>query len=401
VGARNTIVLQEGHAVIGEALAVNRVAAYALGALARERAPMAPTLSVDLARLVAAYRGTLDGLKATLSGAGAVAGMVGWELGALDWLAAQTDRVELTIDVQSDEAALELALVPRAGGVLARFLRVQRPLDGTLLGMLAQPPDAIPSIMAGNMQMGPPAVRDEMTELVRPLLETVIGAPLEGETRKKWDEVVGLLTGEVAAATWGGGDLTKTMELEEVVGATDGKRAAVLGWELFGRRFEKTPATFELMGLRMKLSARTRTATDGVTVHAFDLHLDADPQAGLNPMLLQKAHIVVAGVDKAFLLTMGDGADAQMDRLLAASQQGRGTIAIPPAARRALEDARARKETGTMFVNLLAAIPFGHAREQAAQASSGMTMSCGFTDGSAHLRFALPAAHLRELSSAF
>src|SRR5262249_793359 len=130
--------VEGGRALIGAKAEVDATAAWAFAALAD--APAAPTLRLDLGRLVDRYRPDIEAARKQLQpllaqspGAGKI---LEAEIDILTRLAAQTRELTVTVDATAQEAVLELALAPNPGSGMETFIKAQHPLSPAILGKL-------------------------------------------------------------------------------------------------------------------------------------------------------------------------------------------------------------------------------------------------------------------------
>src|SRR5262249_54139548 len=103
-----------------------------------------------------------------------------------------TDKLVATLDASPTLASLDLALQPRAGTRLAKFVAVQRPSDYALLGKL--PPVNPTFLVAGHFEGGP--YHDGLLDMVSSIYGGTSGADL----RSAMSDVFKVTTGDIAMA---------------------------------------------------------------------------------------------------------------------------------------------------------------------------------------------------------
>jgi hypothetical protein len=108
-------------------------------------------------------------------------------------------------------------------------------------------------------------------------------------------------------------------------------------------------------------------------------------------------HVHVAGFDHTFAVALGPGGAERLAQMIDAVRKGGGGP-IEANARAALAAAAGRKAALVMVMDLAAAIgaTVGAAPPPSA---SGLAIELAFPEGSARMRFILPAAHVKELGA--
>jgi hypothetical protein len=389
VGEQNLKVVG-GRALIGDKPVFDIVETWALATLTE--GPEAPTMRLDLARLVERYRPEIDGFRQQMAPLFAkqplMATMFDVEMDVMTRLAAQTQELTLALDVDVKEANLEIALIPRPGTTLEAFGKAQVPATLDLLGKIPGV-DAADYVLVGNYHLGP--VREAVYELMAGMLGGLLGAPPDAAFKKRWDAALDHFAGPIGSASKfekaGGISFAQIAEVD------DGARAVADAKALFPL---SAPRTFEVMGMKLTLELHEGVGThQGVSIDEYSLALDLaslppEQQEMLRKMYGEKLHLAMAGKGKFFYMTWGTNAVAALDPLLD------GASGSPsPAAKSALSAATGRRASFAMFMNLTGALAAMTGRT--ATAESGISFEMSFPDGTSRLRIAVPAVHVREL----
>jgi hypothetical protein len=390
-----------GVALIGAEPALAIVADHALW-LAGRPAPAAPTLSLSPGKLVERYRKEIGDFRTQMGRlmAGQSPGMgkiLEVEIDLFLELADQTDRLAFLIDVTPADAWLELGLRPKAGTPFAGFVAAQKPgVDDSLLALL--PPVEKPSmVMAGRWDMGP--MRAPLLDLAFGVYEEMAGRKLEPAERQRWNEMIDLFDGRLAAVSWSTED--GRFQMQELLGVSDGPKLAAYARELFPA--ETKP--FELMGMKMSLSGKPEAATHaGVTISEYRFAVDLSALPEMQRAITEKMYgpdglaMHAAGFDKAFVLGMGPEAMAGLPALIDGARAG--TRSPPPApVAKVMKEAAGRKASFVAVMDLAQTMAPLTGKVMPASAS-GLSMEGGVTDGAFRLRVAMPAAHVAEVGRA-
>ena len=382
--------VQGGRALIGVKDAVDAVEAWAMASLTE--APEAPTLRLDLARLVERYRPEIEGLRKQMAPLFAsqpmMAKVFDVEIDILTRVAAQTQELTLAIDADAKEAHLEVAMIPRPGTTLEAFGKAQALAKLDLLEKIPGVAGA-DYVLVGNYRLGP--VRDAFYELMGGVMEGMLGAPIDAAFKKRWDAMLDHFVGPMASASRF--EPTGGMSFAQIVEVDDAARAAADIKALFPL---PAPRTFEVMGMKMTLELHEGVAThQGTSIDEYSLALDfgslpPQQQEMFRMMYGDKLHLVMAGKGKFLYMTWGKDAVAAVAPLLDGAS---GTPS--PAAKAALSAAIGRRASFAMFMNLAGAVAAMTGR--AAPATSGISFEMSFPDATSRLRIGVPAAHVREL----
>ena len=387
-----------GRAVIGARPLVDLVGTWALGAL-RQPGLGRPNATIYVANVLARYHAQLAAARsqltvgALLSGGGAnaamqsaISGMASALFDGVLALAADTERVILTIDADAAVAGLDLALVPRAGSRLAKFVAAQQPNDFALLAKLPAGPSA--AVAVGALHAGP--YRRAFGAAMAALYAGGDAQALVAPTL----ELMQAMSGEFAAVsrmTPGG------LQSVQLVGAP--KRA--LATRAIGHMMTAiaTPVSMNMLGLKATLHANPQPlAYDGLAIDSFETAIDlstmtAVQQAAVTRTMPGGRGVTYTGVVDRFALTVASGSDGDaMVKALIDTVRGRApALALTPDLRALVAAALARRDSAVMLMDLSAmrGLPVAGAGPMT------IMMSAGFADRRAHLRMAMPVASFK------
>jgi hypothetical protein len=264
--------IHNGVALIGDEPAVAVVADHAFW-LAGRPAPSSPTLSLAPGKLVARYRQEIADFRNQMGQimaqqAPGMAKVLEVEIDLFLKLADQTDRLTVLVDATAADAWFELGLAPKAGTMFAGFVAAQKPgIDPSLLELL--PAVEKPTmVMVGRMDLGP--ARAPMLEIAFSMFEQAAGRKLEPAERERWNAMLDNLDGRLAAVSWA--TESGMFQMHELLGASDGARAAAFARELFPASVSKP---FEVMGMKMSAEVKPEAAThDGVIISEYRVAFD-------------------------------------------------------------------------------------------------------------------------------
>ncbi|HWO21730.1 MAG TPA: hypothetical protein VNO30_23330 [Kofleriaceae bacterium] len=382
------LVKKNGWAVIGPKPIAEKIAPFALGTLSAQAITGLPVATVYTANLMVRYKTEIaEARKKLLDGAGAAGGqMAGMMQAYFDGLLsalADSERAIVTFDATKDVAAADLALVPKAGSRLGKFIGAQQPAD---YGLVAKLPAAqAPVLVAGHLDAGP--YRASLLELSTMMFGSGTAAGITAAVGALFKAA----SGDFAMAMQMGGP--KGMELTQLFGISDEKAGSKAMDQLFDAL--KKPLTTTMMGMTTTQTLNPKPAThDGVTIRTIDITYDLskappDTKAAMEKMIAKSgAATRTALFDKLGLVVMaadgGAGATAAIDAV-----RGKGKRYAPPAqVTDFLAGSRVRKESVAMIADIGAAMGLG-------AAGRTMMLSMGFADKRAHFRLALPAATIR------
>lgn len=164
------------------------------------------------------------------------------------------------------------------------------------------------------------------------------------------------------------------------------------------------PRTIELLGMKVSWEGKPGAAVhDGVAISEYVMKLDLSgfpaPERGMMRRMYgeEGVHFYVAGFDKSFAYTLGSDGQAAMERLIDTARKGSGQ-AVSPAVAAAFDGAARRKSSFAMFMDMTQSMA-PMLGTHPPPSSSGMTIDAGFADGAAHMRFTVPAAHVKEIAA--
>ncbi len=387
------LVKKKTWAVIGPKLVAEKVAPFALANLAGQAISGPPIATIYTSSLMTRYKAELeDARKKLLGGLGPAGGgqmtavMQAYFDGLISALT-DSDRVVVTFDITKDIAAVDLALVPKAGTRLAKVIALQQPSDYALIGKLPAAP--APFLIAGRLDAGPyrAGMLETITQFYGPgtptSMATALGAILKAAT------------GDFAMAMQMTGG--KGMEVTQLFGLADPKTADKAIGQLLDA-FKK-PQSVTTMGMTVTHVTNTKPAThDGVAIRGYDVTYDLSkaapetraamekmiPKTGLTTRAATFDKLGVVGVS-------ADGAASAAAAIDAA--RGKGKRYAPPAqVADFLAGSRARKESVAMVMDLGGIMGLG-------ASGRALMISMGFADKRAHLRITLPASTIRGLAA--
>lgn len=397
--------IQGKWALIGSKGAVDKVADWAFGSLAKARAPRQPTLTLHVKPLLHHYREDILDFKRHMTrmmthqpGMSGLSALIEAEVDLFLALADQSDRVVVALEADSTTASLDVALVPREDSDFARFVKLQRPGGAQLLAKLPASPASM--IMAGRFDLGP--LRGPVVKL---MLDLVGGALALDDA--KLAEYLDVFTGEMAAVTWTSAE--GHMNMNEIFIVSDAGKAMRLTREMFAPLAAK-PLTIELFGVELIMSARLdEPAYDGIEVMSVTFKLDASSLDPLVADALANVYkpdgqtIMLAAWDGLFGVTFGGDARRRLEESIDASRGKRPGFKPSASAAKAFDEAAARKESVVSTMDLAgvwsSSMAMFGAPPPAPPSRSALYMGFGFADGAAHMRLALPAEHVRELQA--
>jgi hypothetical protein len=294
--------------------------------------------------------------------------------------------VIITFDITKDVAAVDLALVPKAGTRLAKVIGLQQPADYALVGKLPATP--APFLVAGRLDAGPyrAGMLEAITQFYGPGTPTSMAAAIGG--------ILKAATGDFAMAMqmMGGNG----MEVTQLFGISDPKSADKAIGQLLDA-FKK-PQTVTTMGATITHTTSPNPTThDGVAIRGYDVVYDLskappDTRTMMEKMIPKTGLSTRVGVfDQLGVVGLAaDGAAAAKAAIDAA--RGKGKRYIPPAqVTDFLAGSRTRKESVAMVLDIGGLMGMG-------PSGRAMMMSMGFADKRAHLRITVPAATLRGLA---
>lgn len=386
---------QNGRALVGGEAEIAAVKTWAFDSLAGQAAPEAPSAEIWIDRVMIAYRADIENFAkqmAAMNLGATIQAVLKGEIEVLLAVGEQSERMYLSIEAADDDCALDVALAPKAGTALARFVAAQKPFDAKLL--TGMPPTDHPAmVMIGHTELG--ELSEPMYRWIGPILAQVADKPFDDAFHKLWQDWLKLFTGDFAAISWLDGGATA---MNEIIGVTDGKAAQKAVQEFLGGL--KTPKKVSFMGIDMTFSGGFGTAQHGdASIDTVGVAIDTTSMPALQQDMMKRMYpdgmkMAYAGWAKTFGITIGPKSADQIKALV--DSAGKPTT-LSPFAQAAVDASAKRKESMVMVMNLAAMMaPFA----AAPPAQSGMTWTLGFADGRAALRMDLPAAHIGEMMGA-
>ena len=386
---------QDGHTLVGADAEVAAARAWAFGPLAAAQAPDAPTAEIWMDRVLAAFRTDLEGAvknMGALGMGGTVQAVLAGEIKILVAASEQSERMTMSFDTTGDEASFDLALVPRAGTPLGRFIAAQKPFDPKLIAALPGA-DTGAMVMVGHAEVG--ELGEPMYQLIGPFLAEVAARPFDDAFHKVWIDWLAHFTGDFAAVS--GLEPTGGTAMSEIIGVDDGPAAQKAVLALFGKAGEERKATF--MGIGMTFTATPGAAKHGAaSIDTFTMKFDTQSMPEMQRTMMDRMYpggmsMAMAGSGKTLAVTLGSKAVERIGQLV----DGGGKGAVSPYAQQVLDAAGKRKDSCVAVMNMAALM---NPLAPATPAQSGLAMTFGFADKNAHLRLSLPAKHIAEITGA-
>jgi hypothetical protein len=361
---KERLVVRGDLALVGAPEAAKAAHDYAFGTLARREAPAAPHATVHVQPMLASFRPEIEAGKSQLA---AMMAMVTAGGGSSDTLtklltlyidslvavAEQTDRVEARFASQDALSGVELIVHARPDSTLAGFNQAQAPSDLALVEMLpAGAEQGAPiMIMAGAMTLGP--ARQAFQDLGQAIITAMWGSATTAQMGDWFGPFMDLFTGRFAASVTGMGITPQMVQLIEV---KDNAQAASHMRTLM-KTFAAKGAPLEIMGMKQTISFTPEAFThDGVTVMMqqtrTEMAMPAEDQADQAAQAAQsfESKSYFAGVDG--FLGMAIGEEPSMRLLIDAVRSKAPRQEVGGALGQAMAAARARKDSGMMFMNL-------------------------------------------------
>jgi hypothetical protein len=399
-----------GWAVIGPKPLVERIGAHALATLPAQRAPGTLTATVYVPHVMTRFKDQVEAARSSmLTGLGqpAVAQLAEFMKAYVDGvlsLANDTEKLVITVEATAALASLDLALVPRAGSRLAKFVGLQRPSKYALLDRLPDMPAAL--LFGGHLELGP--YRERMLEL----MATIYGRAVTKDLIAAMEALIKVMTGEVAVVARFSpvpGTPGPGMAFTQVLGVTDAgaaDKAFAAMLALF-----KNGQTFDTLGVATTIKANPGTVQHaGVALRSYETSYDfakvpeADRKAmeQLYPRGATAVHL--GAFDRLGMIAFGPDSLSEARRAIDAARGKAARFAAPQSVGQLLASSRARKDSIAMMIDVgaliagIAAAAGGPPKAPAGPQPIVMTLGCA--DHNAHIRIGLPATTARTAVNA-
>jgi hypothetical protein len=307
-------------------------------------------------------------------------------------IAADTDEERVTIDLDAANAAIDLELLPKPGSRLAAFVAAQQPSTFALMAsMPATRADDAPGILLAGRLVGGPYRAGLLDAAGKLFAAPAMIAAI--------DKLAQSSTGEVAATWQVAADGLATAYVFGVIRAADANAAiTTLVHALAGQSFTVNGVTSSYLSL-------PSFAYHGVELSGYSTAFETAPTAAgaaaarAMPTAMT-SYLGVAG-DRAIAVA-GTHSAEDIARVIDAVQGKAPTYVPPPAVTQLLADARTRKESMIVVLDLAAlrSLMPGAARPAAGDGIPTMAPSLiglGFADHAAHLRITVPAASVAAM----
>jgi hypothetical protein len=354
---KERLVVRKGLGLIGAPEAAKAAHGYAFGTLARREAPAAPHATVYIQPILASFRAEIEAGKAQLGAMMAMVGAGGGSdtltklltvyIDSLVAVAEQTDRLEVHFASQDALSGVELIVHARPETTLAGFSQAQAPSDLALVEMLPAYEAPI-VVMAGGLSLGP--ARQAFQDVGETILAAMWGSATSAELGDWFGPFMDLFTGRFAAVVTGVGI---TPQMVQLIEAKDSAQAASHTRKLM-ETFAARDAPLEIMGMKQTIAFTPEAfAHDGVIVMMqqtkTEVAAPAEDQAA-QPASSFESKSYFAGVDGFFGMAMGE--EQSMRQLIDAVRSKAPRLQVGGALAQAIAAARARKDSGLMFMNL-------------------------------------------------
>ncbi|MCE9574945.1 MAG: hypothetical protein K8W52_17480 [Deltaproteobacteria bacterium] len=386
------VVKKNGWAVFGAKPVVDKVSAYALSTLVAQPNVTAPVATAYVPNVLARYKAQIAVMR-TQALAGLTSDGVATEFktkyvdGILSTLG-QTDQLTFAFDASKDGSEFDIALRPKAGSTLAKFVAAQKPSDYALVNQL--PDLAAPMLIAGHLEAGP--YRQDLLQMVG------VAGSMPKEVIDLYKTVLQASSGDAALVM--GFAKGKGMSMTGVFAMTNPKAADAAIARIMGLLAKGL--TMTTMGMTQTLTAVAGpTVHDGVTVRGYDTTMDlskAPPAMRASSQLINPsgtARSELAVVDKLYLVAMGSDADAQIGRAIDIAH-GKGVrAAMPKPLAAMLASSQARKDSGAMMFDFAALAAL---TGTPAKMTGQVLMTFGVVDRAAHFRVRMPSSMFKQFT---
>jgi hypothetical protein len=389
------VMVNAGWAAVGPKPLLEQIGPYALASIAAQPPPAAPSATVYAPNVMARYKTVIaDFRKQMLAGMAMVGGSMGQMMetyvdGMLSAFG-DTEKLVATLDASAALVSLDLALTPRTGSRLARFVAIQRPSDYALLGKL--PPVTPTMLFAGHFETGP------YHEGLIDMMSAIYGSATGSDLRTAMAAVFKAATGDVALA------MTMTpgtrMAMTQLFGVTDtaaADKAIVHLLDLF-----KTGRTITMMNMTSTIKSNSKTTVhDGVTLRSYDTTYDMSKMPPMQRQAMDSMFPAggisarIAAFDKVGIVTSTSDSAVDANRAIDAAR-GKGTRFAPSRGTADLLAASRDRKESLVIIMDIAGLMAGFTGRPAAGAEP-VVASLGFADRNAHFRIALPASTMRAV----
>ncbi|MGH2897646.1 MAG: hypothetical protein ACRDMZ_03155, partial [Solirubrobacteraceae bacterium] len=310
-----------------------------------------------------------------------------------------TERAVLTLETTAELASLDVALLPRAGTRLAKFLALQRPSNYALLDRLPEMSAAM--IFGGRLELGP--FRQGMLEMMAKLY----GPAATQELLAGMEAIAKLMTGEIAlAARFSPGAGMTFTQLFGVSDTAAADRAFAAIFALF-----KDGKTVEAMGIGTTVKANPGTvAHGGVAMRSYAASYDLSkvPEANRKTMeaVLPKTALGghVAAFDHLGLIALAPNSQVEAERAIDAARGKAPHFTAPAVVGQMLASSRARKDSVAMVFDvgaIMSGMPtMPGAPPRTPTGPIVFVLSFGCADRNAHFRIVAPASSARTAVNA-
>ncbi|MCE9578836.1 MAG: hypothetical protein K8W52_37270 [Deltaproteobacteria bacterium] len=394
------IARDHGRAIVGAKPVVDQIGAWALAAL-RQPEQGRPSATIYVGNGLARYRAELATLRSKLTvgsvfGGGASAGMQGAMAGLASTifdgtlaLAGDTERVILTFDADPTVAGIDVALVPRAGSKLAKFVAAQGANDFALIDKLPAGAGAV--VAAGAFHAGPyrNAVGVAMAALYAGGDASVMVAPTL--------ELMQATTGEFAATTRMSAGGMQNVQLMSIASPAAAARAHARLMTAIAN-----PISMTVIGLKATLHASAQPLVyDGLAIGSFETAIDQTTLTAVQKAAMSKtmpggrAVTYMGLVDRLAITVSGSDGEAATRAVIDSARGHAAALVLGADLQPLVDAARARRDSAIMILdmNLMRGIA---APPGTALPVLTMMMSAGFADHRAHLRMTMPVATFRS-----
>jgi hypothetical protein len=373
---KERLVVRGDLGLVGAPEAAKAAHDYAFGTLARREAPAAPHATIYVQPLLASFRAEIEAGKSQLGammalmnpaaggdGSDTLTKLLTIYIDSLVAVAEQTDRVEARFASQDALSGVELIVHARPDTTLAGFNEAQAPSDFALVEMLpaGTEPGGPIMILAGGLSLGP--ARQAFQDVGQAMIAAMWGSAEIAEMGDWFGSFMDQFTGRFAAAvTSMGASMGVTPQMVQLLEAKDGAQAAGQTRKMM-ETFAAKGAPLELMGMKQTISFTPEAfAHDGVTVMMQQTTTEMAAPAGEGAAQAAQSFeskSYFAGVDQ--FLGMATGEEQSMRQLIDAVRGKAPRLEVGGALGQATAAARARKDSGMMFMNLGAMLGGGAA----------------------------------------